>query len=176
MGCEQDAARWRGTHPPRHAAPTTGRRSRRQFLGQTAALGVSTMALAALLDACGDSGGYSAGAQPTAAKGGAPAAATAGGTPGGTAVPAAAPQSAGGNQVTIDNFTFTPAALTVPVGTEVTWTNHDDIPHTVASRDKRFASPALDTDDHFTYRFTVPGTYAYVCAIHPVMTGRIIVQ
>lgn len=175
MGCEQDADRWRGTRPPRHAAPTTGRLSRRRFLGRIAALGVSTMALAALLDACGDSGGYGAGAQPTAAKGGIPVAA-AGSTPGGAAAPSAVPHSAGDNQVTIDNFTFTPATLTVPVGTEVTWTNHDDIPHTVASKDKRFTSPALDTDDHFAYRFTVPGTYAYVCSIHPIMTGQIIVQ
>jgi len=79
--------------------------------------------------------------------------------------------------VNIDNFSFMPKTLTVPAGTTVTWTNHDDVPHTVTSTDSRFASsPALDTDDHFSYRFTTPGTYAYYCSLHPQMTGWIIVH
>ncbi len=81
-----------------------------------------------------------------------------------------------GPQVVIDNFTFTPKALTVTVGTAVTWVNHDDTPHRVASIDKVFASDALDTGDRFTYRFTAPGTYRYYCSIHPKMTATIIVQ
>ncbi len=80
-------------------------------------------------------------------------------------------------QVTIDNFTFTPPVLTVAVGTRVTWTNHDDIPHTVTSADKTsFASALLDTGDQFRHRFTAAGTYLYFCALHPFMTGRIIVH
>jgi plastocyanin len=80
------------------------------------------------------------------------------------------------NQINIDNFSFTPAILTVPVGTKVTWINHDDVPHLVMSTDKRFTSPPLDTDDRFSYIFTVPGTYNYYCAIHPKMTAKIIVK
>jgi plastocyanin len=78
--------------------------------------------------------------------------------------------------VKIDNFSFSPASVTVPVGTTVRWTNADDIPHTVVSDDKTFKSKALDTDEHFTYTFTKPGTYSYFCGIHPKMTGKIVVQ
>lgn len=78
--------------------------------------------------------------------------------------------------VKIDNFSFSPASLTVPVGTTVRWTNADDIPHTVVSDDKIFKSKALDTDDQFTYTFTKPGTYGYFCGLHPKMTARIVVQ
>lgn len=98
-----------------------------------------------------------------------------------TAVKAAGPagQQAMGNaaQVKIDNFTFTPNALTVSAGTTVHWVNHDDIPHTVVSDDKTtFKSKALDTDDNFSYTFSKPGTYSYFCSIHPKMTGKVIVQ
>ncbi len=80
-------------------------------------------------------------------------------------------------QITIDNFSFTPTTLTVPAGTEVTWVNHDDIPHTVVSEDKTtFKSRALDTDEKFSFTFSKPGTYAYFCSIHPKMTAKVIVQ
>jgi plastocyanin len=79
-------------------------------------------------------------------------------------------------QVNIDNFSFTPSKLTVPVGTTVTWTNKDDVPHTVVSTKKRFASPALDTDERFSYRFTARGTYPYYCSVHPTMTGTVVVK
>jgi len=78
--------------------------------------------------------------------------------------------------VKIDNFSFAPAAVTVPVGTTVTWTNRDDIPHTVVSTDDVFKSKALDTDDKFSFVFSRPGTYSYFCSLHPKMTGQIIVQ
>ena len=76
--------------------------------------------------------------------------------------------------VTIDNFTFAPAQLTVKVGTTVTWTNHDDIPHTVVSAGK-FRSKTLDTDNSFSFTFTAAGTFAYHCGIHPSMKGTVIV-
>ena len=79
-------------------------------------------------------------------------------------------------EVKIDNFSFGPVALTVPVGTTVTWTNRDDIPHTVVSTDGAFKSKALDTDDKFSFVFTKAGTYPYFCSIHPKMTGQIVVQ
>lgn len=79
-------------------------------------------------------------------------------------------------EVKIDNFTFTPPTLTIPAGTTVTWTNHDDIPHTVVSDDKSMKSKALDTDDKFSFSFSKPGTYPYFCSLHPKMKGVIVVQ
>ncbi len=77
--------------------------------------------------------------------------------------------------VTIDNFTFAPAELTVKVGTTVTWTNHDDIPHTVVSAGK-FRSKTLDTDNSYSFTFTAAGDYKYFCSLHPHMTGMIKVE
>jgi len=78
-------------------------------------------------------------------------------------------------EVTIDNFSFAPANLTVPAGTTVTWTNRDDVPHTVASEDGTFRSHALDTDEKFSCTFTKPGTYSYFCSVHPRMTAKVVV-
>jgi plastocyanin len=77
--------------------------------------------------------------------------------------------------VTIDNFTFAPAELTVKVGSTVTFTNHDDIPHTVVSAGK-FRSKTLDTDNSFSFTFTAAGDYKYFCSLHPHMTGMIKVE
>ena len=81
-------------------------------------------------------------------------------------------------QISIVNFKYVPDTLTVPAGTAVTWTNQDDMPHTVTSTVKPRAldSEALDTDDRFSYVFTEPGTYDYLCTIHPKMAGRVIVE
>lgn len=78
-------------------------------------------------------------------------------------------------EVHIDNFVFKPAELTVKVGTTVTWTNRDDIPHTVVSAGK-FRSKTLDTDDKFSFTFTNAGDYKYFCSLHPHMTGMIKVE
>ena len=87
----------------------------------------------------------------------------------------AARANAEDTSVTIDNFTFAPAELTVKVGTTVTWTNHDDIPHTVVSAGK-FRSKTLDTDNSFSFTFTAAGDYKYFCSLHPHMTGMIKVE
>jgi amicyanin len=81
-------------------------------------------------------------------------------------------------QISISNFKYIPDTLTVPAGTKVTWTNQDDMPHTVTStvKPKALDSEALDTDDRFSYVFTAPGTYDYLCTIHPKMAGRVIVE
>ena len=79
------------------------------------------------------------------------------------------------NQVTIDNFTFTPAQLNVKVGDTVTWTNHDDIPHTVVSAGK-YRSKTMDTDGTFSFTFSSAGDYKYFCSLHPHMTGMIKVE
>jgi plastocyanin len=78
--------------------------------------------------------------------------------------------------VKIDNFSFGPQTLTVAPGTTVTWTNNDDVPHTVVSDDKAFKSKALDTDDKFSYTFDKPGTYNYFCSVHPKMTAKVVVK
>ena len=80
-------------------------------------------------------------------------------------------------EVGLDNFTFNPQKLTVKAGTTVTWTNRDDIPHGIAATSNSFArSGALDTEDHYSFTFTTPGTYQYFCYIHPHMTGTIVVE
>jgi plastocyanin len=78
----------------------------------------------------------------------------------------------------IDNFTYDPAEVTVQAGTKVTWINRDDVPHTATSSAKPrvFDSKALDTDETFSFIFDKPGTYEYFCAVHPKMTGRVIVK
>ena len=97
--------------------------------------------------------------------------------PGSGSSTAVAASGAGpGAEVKIDNFSFTPGAVTVKAGTQVTWINHDDIPHTVDSTEGKFKSAALDTDDKFQFRFTEPGEYPFYCRMHPKMTGKIIVQ
>jgi len=85
-------------------------------------------------------------------------------------------QSAASAEVKIDNFSFGPQTLTVPVGATVTWTNHDDIPHTVVSTDGVFKSKVRDTDETFSYTFAKTGTYSYYCTIHPKMTGQVVVK
>src|SRR4029077_293842 len=71
--------------------------------------------------------------------------------------------------VKIDNFVFGQQAITLPVGTTVTWTNSDDIPHTAVSTDGIFKSKVMDTDEKFSYTFTKAGTYSYYCSVHPKM-------
>jgi plastocyanin len=84
--------------------------------------------------------------------------------------------SAANVEVKIDNFSFAPGTLTVAVGTTVTWTNRDDIPHTVVSTDGVFKSKVRDTDEKFSFTFSTAGTYPYYCSVHPKMTGKIVVQ
>jgi plastocyanin len=78
--------------------------------------------------------------------------------------------------IEIDNFTFAPQRLTIKAGTSVIWRNRDDIPHVVASSTRLFKSRALDTDDTYAFTLTTPGTYEYFCALHPQMTGTIVVE
>jgi len=78
-------------------------------------------------------------------------------------------------EVTIDNFVFTPPTLTVPVGTTVTWVNHDDIPHSVVANQKEFRSRALDTDEKYSFTFATAGSFDYFCGLHPHMVGKVIV-
>jgi len=90
--------------------------------------------------------------------------------PGVTTTAAAADTS-----VSIKNFAFAPTATTVTVGTTVHWKNLDGEPHTVRSIDATFRSDALDQNDSYSVKFDQPGTYKYVCSIHPQMVGTIVV-
>jgi plastocyanin len=86
-------------------------------------------------------------------------------------------QQAQAGAISIDNFTFSPAKLTVKAGTTVTWTNKDDIPHGIAwSNNALTRSKAMDTDDSVSFTFTTPGAYQYFCYIHPHMVGTIVVE
>jgi Icc protein len=87
----------------------------------------------------------------------------------------AAMATAGAHDVVVDNFSFTPETTSVPVGTTITWTNRDDVPHNIVSTEQKFKSPILDTDQQFSHRFDAPGAYKYFCALHPKMTGRVVV-
>jgi amicyanin len=92
--------------------------------------------------------------------------------------PAANAFSAADSKVSIDNFTFTPPELHVAPGTRVTWTNNDDIPHTVVDADhpKETKSPPLDTGESYSRVFDKAGTYSYFCSLHPHMQGKVVVQ
>ena len=86
--------------------------------------------------------------------------------------------TAGTSAVTIQNFAFSPATLTVKSGTTVTWTNLDDADHQIASDSGApvsFSSSALARGASYQFTFTSPGTYTYHCAIHPSMKATIIV-
>jgi plastocyanin len=88
----------------------------------------------------------------------------------------AAEKLAAAPQIVIEHQKYLPATLTVPAGTTVTWVNHDDDPHTVMASSGQFSSRGIDTGERFSRRFTVPGTYVYFCALHPLMTGTITVK
>jgi plastocyanin len=85
-------------------------------------------------------------------------------------------RSEGSTQVRIDNFTFGPGKISVAKGSTVTWTNEDDIPHTVVLTALGVRSKTLDTDKAFTYQFDKAGTFAYICGLHPNMHGQVVVR
>jgi len=86
------------------------------------------------------------------------------------------PPPSGGSSVTIQNFAFSPATLTISVGKTVTWTNSDSVTHTIASDDGSFDSGNIVPGQTFSRTFSTAGTYAYHCSIHPSMKGAIVVQ
>lgn len=92
-----------------------------------------------------------------------------------SATTADAPAPQGATAVSISDFKFNPATLTVPVGATVTWTNQDQEPHTIAAKDGAFHSPGMDTNATYSFTFTTAGSYDYICSIHPFMTGTVVV-
>ena len=81
-----------------------------------------------------------------------------------------------GTQIGIDNFKFAPTPLTIDKGTEVTWINHDDIPHSIVLNSLAVRSKTIDTDAKFTYKFDKSGTFFYVCGLHPFMQAKVVVK
>ena len=92
-----------------------------------------------------------------------------------TATEAPLPAPVATTSVTVANFAFGPAAITVPAGSVVTWTNADIEQHTVTARDRAFNSDILANGKTFSFTFATPGTYQYVCLIHPTMVGAVVV-
>jgi plastocyanin len=78
--------------------------------------------------------------------------------------------------INIAKFAYGPKEITIAPGTRITWTNHDETPHTVTSNDKSFASKGLDTDDKFEHTFASEGDFSYICTLHPFMTGVVHVR
>ena len=97
------------------------------------------------------------------------------GAPPGAGSSTASPVAVAGDQVSIDNFVFAPATLTVKVGGTVTWTNRDEEPHTVAASDGSFHSPGMGTGATYSHTFPTAGKFDYVCSIHPSMHGTVVV-
>jgi plastocyanin len=93
-------------------------------------------------------------------------------------VPAFADVTKAEATVVIDNFSFSPAQLSISAGSTVTWENHDDIPHTIVNdaTPRDFKSPPVDSGEKFSQTFAKPGIYRYFCSLHPHMTGTITVQ
>lgn len=90
--------------------------------------------------------------------------------------PGTLPSSPPAIEVVMENFSFTPAVLTVPVGSTVTWYNKDSVSHTATARDNSFDSGGLARDGTFSYTFEQRGTFEYYCKPHPYMKGRVIVE
>jgi plastocyanin len=80
------------------------------------------------------------------------------------------------NQIVMKDFDFAPMTISIKPGTTVTWKNLDGEPHTVVSEDGLFRSQALDEDEAFTFKFDKPGTYKFLCSIHPKMRGIVEVK
>jgi plastocyanin len=95
--------------------------------------------------------------------------------PAGTSSATASPAAVAGDAVSIDNFAFAPATLTIHAGGTVTWTNHDEEPHTVAAVDGSFHSPGMGTGATYSHTFPTAGKFDYVCSIHPMMHGTVVV-
>jgi len=131
----------------------------RRPAGRAALLAAGLAGLA--LAACGG------GSQPAAAS-----AAAASPTPAAAAQPPAGAVAA--SAVDLANFAFSPAAITVKAGTTVTWTNRDEDAHTVAISGSPVSRP-LQTGETYTHTFAQPGTYSYLCTIHPTMRGTVVV-
>ncbi len=79
------------------------------------------------------------------------------------------------SQLNIQNFVYQPANIQVRVGTTVTWTNQDSVPHSVTFKNGMKDSGLLSQGQSFSYTFNTPGTYQYYCTVHPYMVATVTV-
>jgi plastocyanin len=88
------------------------------------------------------------------------------------------PSSSSGGTVTVDmkNIAFSPNSVTVNVGQTVKWVNQDTVAHNVTAQSGAFKSTNFGPGGSFTFKATKPGTFGYVCTIHPGMNGTLIVK
>jgi plastocyanin len=105
-----------------------------------------------------------------------PASAPAATPPASTGGSTSAPAAGGTTEVSIANFAFAPADLTVKAGDTVKWTNNDSVAHTITSDSGAFESGNLDPGASYSFTFKAPGAFAYHCGVHPSMTAKITVQ
>ena len=77
------------------------------------------------------------------------------------------------HQIPIAKYAYVPATMTVRVGDVVTWTNQDEASHDVAGG--TFRSPMLARGQSWSFTFTQPGTFDYICSVHPDMRAQIVV-
>ena len=139
---------------------------------------IAVVGLAACAPAASKSAGYGAAAGPTGVSSSMPMPMPAGqmasaGPATSTSAPPAVP--AGAAEIGIVNFKFMPATVTIKVGGTVDWTNHDEIGHTVTFAAPGINSKVLQRNDRFSHAFDAPGTYTYICSIHPFMHGTVVV-
>ena len=125
-------------------------------------------AVVVLMSACGGSSG-GAMAMPGGGSSGAMVMPAGGGPAQASNVPAHT------DQVQITNFAFAPAVIKVAAGATVTWTNEDTTQHDVFAPPVGLQSPVLNQNDTYTHTFSSPGTYPYICSIHPFMHGTVVV-
>ena len=124
-------------------------------------LAITALIAVLAVAACGSSGSGGSAASPAASA---------------AASERASAEAAGGDAVTIQNFAFGPASLSVAAGTTVTWTNADSAAHTATADDGSFDSKSIAAGSTFSQTFDTAGTFAYHCSIHPNMTGTIEVK
>ena len=92
-----------------------------------------------------------------------------------TAVPVATtPGQSEMVSITIQSFAFSPSTVTISKGTTVKWVNKDSVSHNIKFDAE--TSPSFGSGETFSKTFDTPGTYNYICGIHPNMKGQIIVQ
>ncbi len=87
-----------------------------------------------------------------------------------------AAKAASGAAVSIANFAFAPADVTISPGTTVTWSNDDGAPHGLAYKDGAKGTDVLLPGQKFSRTYDKPGTYDYICSVHPYMMGKVTVQ
>jgi plastocyanin len=82
--------------------------------------------------------------------------------------------SASGNTVSISGMSFSPGSITVKAGTTVTWTNNDNMLHTVTADDASFSSGDMNYGSSYSHTFSAAGTYPYHCNYHPAMKASVV--